>query len=59
MNKDRHKQLMDDTTANITRKEAIDGWHFCPDWDGALIKIGEDNCPCEQWTEEELKEFQK
>lgn len=57
MTPERHEQLMSDTTLNLTRQEAEAGWHFCPDWDGALIKIGEENCPCVAWTAIELGDF--
>lgn len=41
MTQARWDELMEpDAECNLTPRETVQGWHFCPDWDGLLIGPG-------------------
>ena len=49
MKDERWWALMEDDSLPLTDEEILQGWHFCPDWDGLLIGpgMGEwDGCMC-------------
>ncbi len=47
MDRDRYGQLMSDHSAQLTQYEIVEGWHFCPGWDGMLCLWGGDECDCD------------
>lgn len=42
MTNERFEQLMRDDSASLTTDELLLGWHFCPEWDGLLVRAGVD-----------------
>ena len=38
---------MEDLDEALTPEEIALGWHFCPDYDGCLMEIGDVGCMCE------------
>jgi hypothetical protein len=40
MTDERFNQLMESDDLELTPEEVAEGWHFCWDWDGLLIKPG-------------------
>ena len=47
MNADRFDFLMRYETARLTEEEIQDGWHFCQEYDGLLMKVGTMGCICD------------
>lgn len=49
MTDERWKELMENDDVPLTDKEMVEGWHFCPEWDGLLVGPGMDEmdvCLC-------------
>lgn len=38
MTKERYKELTSNEDAKLTEQEFAEGWHFCNEFDGALVK---------------------
>jgi hypothetical protein len=38
MTEERYNQLMDDVLLSLTPDEFQEGWHFCNEFDGLLVK---------------------
>jgi len=54
MTEERYKELSDDLESVLTEEELKEGWHFCYEFDGLLVK-GDPNdeyCgqPCINWA---------
>lgn len=56
MTDSRWKYLMEAPHSRLTNDELHEQWHFCPEFDGLLMLIGDPGCDCTPWTEEEIKE---
>lgn len=39
--------LMRNETALLTQQEISDGWHFCQEYDGLLMKVWTMGCICD------------
>ena len=50
MNFQRYYDIERNIGVELTQEELAQGWHFCPDWDGLLVKKGEpggEPCGCQ------------
>ena len=50
MTSERYWELETSPTAELTKEERAEGWHWCIDWDGMLVGPGmveESGCCCE------------
>lgn len=36
--KERYEELMSDQSLSLTKEEISEGWHFCNEFDGLLVK---------------------
>ncbi len=43
----RFDYLMRNETALLTEQEIEEGWHFCQEYDGLLMKVGTMGCICD------------
>lgn len=44
---ERFDYLMSNETAPLNEQEIADGWHFCQEFDGLLMKVGTMGCICD------------
>jgi len=59
MTPERYRELTGPVSIDLTAAEMRQGWHFCPDWDFLLIRIGEpggEPCYCKAWTDKQIAE---
>lgn len=47
MTNERYAALMASTTLELTSEEREEGWHWCADFDGLLVKWPHPGCCCE------------
>lgn len=59
MTQERFNFLMNNIDAVLTKEEMHNGWHFCPEFDGLLMRVGDNSvgilkrCYCGYHTEED------
>jgi len=59
MTPERYRELNGPVSIDLTAAEMRQGYHFCPDWDFMLIRLGEpggEPCYCKPWTGEQIAE---
>lgn len=59
MTPERYSLLSGPVSDSLTAAEMRQGYHFCPDWDFMLIRLGEpggEPCYCKAWTGEQIAE---
>lgn len=48
MTTERYNELME-TGASVSPQEFHEGWHYCCEFDGLLMQLGDMRCECAPW----------